>query len=155
MNLINIQNGKRVEGDILEIEKDDFSKIKKSKQFTFDWSLEKEYQIWKLILVDTDEILGLMSLEDHPDEFRLQIKTIEVAIKNKGREKIIDGIAGCLIAHAAEIAFGKGYFGFVSLVPKTRLIDHYTSKYGFKQFGRELAIEGITSQQLISKYLER
>jgi len=138
MNLIKIQNGERVEGDILKLEKSDFSKIKKSKEFTFDWSIEKEYQIWKLISVDTGEIWGLMSLADHPDEFRLQIKTIELAAKNIGSKKLIGGVAGCLIAHAAELAFSKNYFGFVSLIPKTRIIEHYVLKYGFKQFGRKI-----------------
>ena len=77
MWLFNKRTGENIEGEILPIEKSDFSKIKKSKQFIFDWSLEKEYQIWKLSIVDTGEILGLMSLVDHPDEFRIQLKTIE------------------------------------------------------------------------------
>ena len=41
----------------------------------------------------------------------------------------------------------------MSLLPKTKLIDLYQNKYGFRQFGRLLAVEGKSSQFLIQKYL--
>lgn len=44
-------------------------------------------------------------------------------------------------------------YEFVSLEPKTLLIDHYQAKYGFRQYGRYLGIEGPASQTLINKYL--
>ena len=48
----------------------------------------------------------------------------------------------------------RGYFGFVSVQPKTRLIDLYQNKYGFRQYGRLLAIEQEASRFLINNYLD-
>lgn len=53
-----------------------------------------------------------------------------------------------------EIALKRGYYGFVSLEPKAKLINHYQDHYGFRQYGRYLGIEGETSQYLVIKYLE-
>jgi hypothetical protein len=61
---------------------------------------------------------------------------------------------GCLIAWACRLAFIKGYYGFVSLIPKTRLIEHYKNAYGFEQFGRQLAVDAEQSHSLIKKYLK-
>lgn len=52
-----------------------------------------------------------------------------------------------------RIAFRKGYEGFVSLLPKTRLIDLYQEKYGFRQYGRLLALEHEHSKRVIDQYL--
>lgn len=95
-----------------------------------------------------------MHLKDYPQELRIEIKLLEVRKEMVGRKKTVTGIAGCLIAFACEQAFKKGYRGFVSLVPKTHLIAHYITKYGFSQYGRQLAIEGVKANQLIEQYLE-
>ena len=47
----------------------------------------------------------------------------------------------------------KGYGGFVSLIPKTQLID-YRSIYGFEQYGRQMAVFYERSQAIIKKYLD-
>ena len=61
-------------------------------------------------------------------------------------------VAGCLISFAVQLSFEKGYLGFTSLIPKTKLIGLYVEKYGFSQFGRQLAIEKQAAIQLIEKY---
>jgi hypothetical protein len=78
---------------------------------------------------------------------------VESSNDNKGKEKKIDRIAGCLLAFAAKLAFEKGYLGFVSLIPKTELIELYVKKYGFIAYGNQLAIEKQASINLIDKYL--
>ncbi|MDP4820440.1 MAG: hypothetical protein NWR67_05510, partial [Saprospiraceae bacterium] len=72
---------------------------------------------------------------------------------NKGKKKKIERIAGCLLAFAVQISFEHGYSGFISLVPKTKLIDLYVEKYGFSQYGRQLVIEGKEAIKLVQKYL--
>jgi len=62
-------------------------------------------------------------------------------------------IAGILIAFACKASFQNGFFGFVYLIPKTKLIDHYVEKYGFIPFGKHLAIELKASELLMNKYL--
>ena len=100
-----------------------------------------------------EEILGLLSLKDIKDELRIHINLIEISEKNRGQGKKYDRIAGCLIAYACELSFDKSYDGFVSLVPKTRLINHYCKHYGFEQYGRQLGLGYEASINLIKKYL--
>lgn len=88
-----------------------------------------------------------------PEEYRVHLNLLEVSTRHQGKNKEIDLIAGCLIAFAAALAIKRGYYGFVSLLPKTELIDHYQDKYGFRQYGRYLGIEGSSSQTLINQYL--
>lgn len=52
------------------------------------------------------------------------------------------------------MAFEKGYLGFTSLVLKTELIGLYVNKYGFQQYGRQLAIDQQDAIELIKTYLE-
>jgi len=153
MVVINRKDQKVLIVEIKALTTKDFELIRREKQFSFDWDLEKAYQLFKLVLKNTNTILGLMSLINYPNELRIEIHLIELAAGNKGKNKKIERIAGCLIAHACKIAFEKGYDGFVSLVPKTKLIKHYQEAYGFQQFGRQLALLDESSKKLIDKYL--
>ena len=123
------------------------------KSFSFDWLQETEHDIYALYIQNEKKIVGLMALKDRPDELRLEIILLESSKENVGENKEYERIAGCLIAFACRLAFSKGYYGFVSLIPKTRLIPHYQKAYGFTQFGRQLASDTYNSQQLIKKYL--
>lgn len=150
---------RKVSGELMaivigELTATDISKIRRSKAFIFDWELEQSTELYKLYLKDDEsQILGLLSLKDYPEELRIHINLIEVIKSQVGKTKTLDNIAGCLIAYACVLAFNRGYEGFVSLQPKTRLIDLYQDKYGFRQFGRLLAVEYEISKQLIDKYI--
>lgn len=155
MKLINLNTLEEFEGEIIEIDEVDYKKIKASRQFQFKWDEEKNNHVFKIVRADdeTEKILGLISLVDIPEEFRIHVNLLENAKDNRGKSKQIDRVAGCLLAFAAQIAFEKGYMGFISLVPKTVLIKLYVDKYGFSQYGRQLAIEGRAAINLIKKYL--
>lgn len=153
MKLINPISQEAFEAKISELVSKDYKSIRDSKQFDFDWDKEKTFQMYKLTLKDEEEILGLMSLIDVPYELRIHLNLIESGKIHQGRDKKLEGIPGCLIAFATRIAFNQGYNGFVSLTPKTRLIDYYIQQYGFSQYGRNLAIEGEASMNLIKKFL--
>lgn len=155
MKLFNTETQKEFEAEVVALEEDDFSIIMDSNQFEFDWSTEMKYPIFKIIKADEaiSEILGLISIIDIPEEFRIHINLIENADDNKGKRKKVDKIAGCLLAFAIQISFEKGYLGFTSLIPKTQLIELYVKKYGFSQYGRQLAIERTAAINLIQKYL--
>ena len=156
MKLRRIPTGEEFDAAIEQVTISDLGQIARSKRFLFDWELEKDqgFDLYKLYLTESGLIVGLMSLLDIPEEFRIHLNLIESSKENIGKEKQMDSIPGVLIAFACELAFRKGYGGFVSLVPKTKLIDHYRNKYGFEQYGRMLATEGENSFQLIVKYLE-
>jgi len=155
MKLIYRKTREEFEAEIQEIEEKDFDEVKKSKRFEFEWTKEKNYHIFKIVKSNEEnpEILGLISLIDIPEELRIHINLIETSNENKGKKKKIDKIAGCLLAFAVQVAFEKGYLGFTSLVPKTELIELYVKKYGFSQYGRQLAIERKAAIKLIQKYL--
>lgn len=152
MKLQNLETGASIEAEIIGVTEEDHHIIEGSEYLQFDWKEEKKYYIVKIRLIGHEEILGLMSLIDRPDELRIHVNLIESTKENIGRKKKIGGIAGCLLAFATQYAFEKGYQGFVSLVPKTELIGSYVRKYGFTQFGRQLAIDGRAAIALIKKY---
>lgn len=153
MLVINRKTKKAIIAEIKPLTAKDFKNIKKDKQFSFDWEEEKKYEVFKLILKEENEIVGLIAIIDIPEELRLYIHLLEISKDNIGKNKKIERIAGCLIAYICRISFSKGYGGFVSLVPKTKLINHYQKEYGFAQFGRQLAVLGEISKNLTLKYL--
>ncbi len=125
-----------------------------NEDFEFDWNLERENLLYKLEIKKSNQILGLISLKINDEELRVEISLLELAKSNVGKDKLYDNVACILIAYACRLAFKLNFFGFVSLIPKTKLIKHYKDKYGFEQFGRHLAIDFERSELLIEKYLE-
>jgi len=154
MNLINSKTGKKLKGVIELVEKEEeFKKIDKDTRFLFEWTKEKKNQVFKIRLADQDELLGLISLIDYPKELRIHINLIEVATSHRGKDKPILNIVGCLIGFTCKQAFKQMYRGFVSLVPKTQLIDYYHTSYGFIFIGIQMAVFGETAGALVQKYI--
>ena len=153
MRLWNKQKKIFEEGIIDIVSKEDFSKIKKSKQFEFDWNKEKKNLVFKIHKKNEEDILGLISLIDFPKELRIEIHLLEISSNNIGKNKVIDRLAGCLIAYACTLAFEKDYDGFVSLVSKTEIVKLYKEKYGFQEMGNHLCTLLHNSESLINEYL--
>lgn len=152
MNIIEISSGKNHSVEIKPIEDGDYKTLGK-RRFFFDWKTEKEYEVYKLQIIGTNEILGLISLERIPEEWRIHIRLLTVSIDNKGKEKPYDKIAGNLITYAAKIAI-KEYaeYGCVSLRPKSQIAQHYIDKYNMKSTGMTLSIEVPEILDLINYY---
>lgn len=156
MHLLNTRTQEEFEAEVLKIDDKDFKKIKKSKQFQFDWNQEKDNHVFKIVNADEiekHEILGLISLTNIPDELRIHINLIESSNEIKGKNKKVDRIAACLLAFAVQVSFENGYSGFTSLIPNTKEIVLYVKKHGFTQYGRKMAIDGKVAIDLIQKYL--
>lgn len=154
MKVIHKESGDEYEAIIKEMLPYDYIDVKKSKGFVFNWEAESANEVYKIFLKEEEShILGLISIIDYPEEFRIHINLVEVSTVNVGKIKKLENIAGCLIAFACTLAFKRGYGGFVSLLPKTKLIDLYQEKYGFRQYGRLLAVEFESSKNLIDKYI--
>lgn len=154
MKVLHQQTNELHEAIIELVQNEDWELIDKSGQFVFNWKKEKKRIVHKIRLSIANEILGLISIEDFPKECRIHIHLIENSNENKGKNKKYDYSAGCLIARTCEIAFEKEYEGFVSLESKTKLIDYYKTKYGFREMGRLLYLELNNSERLIKKYLK-
>lgn len=154
MKLISMRSGGETEAEIIEVAEEDYEKIASGGRFTFDWKKERGNLVYKIRFIGREDILGLISLIDIPQEYRLHINLIESSVENTGSNKLIGRIPGCLIAFAIRKSIARGYEGFVSLKPKTKLIEHYITAYGFRQYGMYLAIYEDAAQELITKYLD-
>jgi hypothetical protein len=154
-HLKDTESGELLRSDIGPAIAADYHEIEASGQFVFNWREEEDKEVYKIYLLDKAEgqILGMMSLIDYPEEYRIHLNLIEVRAEHQGKDKKIDKIAGCMIAFACQLAFVRGYVGFVSLQPKTKLIDWYQEKFGFRQYGRLLGVEQASSNELIKTYL--
>lgn len=152
MKIFEISTGKNHEVEILPIEKDDF-KLLKPKRYFFNWKIEQSQEIYKLQIIGSSDILGLISLERIPEEWRIHIRLLTVSKENKGSDKKFDNIAGNLITHAAKIAVLEyGELACISLKPKGTIINHYITEYKMNVTGMTLSLEVPEILNLINKY---
>src|SRR5690606_4515277 len=166
MVLKELATAKELEATIEPVADKEYTVIKKSKDRfdKFDWSRYKGHEVYKIRLKDNERILGLMSLVEHSDKATnaVEIELLEISSENMGRTKKLDHIAGCLIAYACRESFKRGHDGFVFLTPKTSLLKHYRSKYGFEHFPLStlqrpdgfMFLHDDNARKLIKKYLE-
>lgn len=138
--------------EIIPVNQDDYKFITK-KRFWFNWKEEKDQDVYKIQIVGTDDILGLMSLETFSNESRIEIRLLAVSKENRGNIKKYNHIIGNLIAFACIKALSLfGEFACISLIPKTQLIDHYKEEYLMLEAGNSLFLDGIELIQIIKRY---
>lgn len=152
MTIQETSSGKIYNVEILPVEDIDFKSIDKKRYF-FDWKTEKAYEIYKLKIINSNDILGIISLERIPQEWRIHIRLLTVSLENKGTNKKFDNIAANLIAHAAKIAVAEyAELACVSLKPKSNIAQHYIDKYNMNITGMTLSLEVPEILNLINTY---
>lgn len=152
MTIVNVRSGEFHEIDITPIESIDFKSITKKKHF-FNWKIEKENEILKLTIKEKSEILGLISYEFIPEEWRIHIRLLSVSLENKGKSKMYDRIVGNLLTHVGKLAIKEyGELACVSLKPKGAIAQHYINEYGMNITGATLSLELVEILTLIEKY---
>ncbi len=152
MKIVDMSTGKEYLAEILPIESEDFKSLLKVRYF-FDWSTEGEREVYKLQMTGSSDILGLISLERIPHEWRIHIRLLTVSKENKGKGKRFDKIAGNLITHVAKIAVLEfGELACVSLKPKSQIAQHYIDKYKMNVTGVTLSLEVPEILDLINLY---
>lgn len=150
MYLIETQTNKKHEVIIDFVDESDFKSITKLK-FYFDWKKELKNDLYKLVL--DEEILGLMSCSQDKKDKRIEIKLLSVSQENRGRNKKYDRITGTLIAYACRAVLKLyGIEGCVSLVPKTKLKQHYIEQYGMIDAGKQVFLEAESLLKMLKKY---
>ena len=153
MKIFNNHNNEPLSAQIVPLLARDFTIIKRSKQYVFDWSLYEGKMVYKLMLKGASIILGLVCYTDGGKDYQaLKIELLEVGKANVGRNKEINGIGGCLIAFVCRASIKLGYGGWVCLVPKTGLINYYCEMYGFVNIGPMLVADSKAAQNIINKY---
>ena len=141
MNVIENSSGRKFQIEILPVQDDDYELLDKNRYF-FDLKIERNFEVYKLRIIGSNEILGLISLERIPQEWRIHIRLLTVSVENKGRDKEYDKIAGNLITYAAKKAVADyGEFACVSLRPKSQIAQHYIDNYKMRATGMTLSIE--------------
>ncbi|MCB0761090.1 MAG: N-acetyltransferase [Flavobacteriales bacterium] len=152
MYIVEVSSGDKHEVLVLPVEESDYKQLTKTR-FYFAWKAEVAYEVYKLLLIRTGEVLGLVSLERIPEEWRVHIRLLSVSKENAGKHKKYDRVAGNLIAHASKIAV-RSYaeLACVSLKPKSHIAQHYIDQYGMRRTGMTLSLEVPEILDLISYY---
>lgn len=152
MNIVEVLTGNICPIEVLPVTNTDFTLISKARYF-FDWKEEKKEEVYKLVLKGQKDILGLVSIERIPSEWRIHIRLLTVSVENKGKEKEFDKITGNLIAYVAKIALADfGQMACISLRPKSSIAKHYMTKYNMNMTGMTLSLEVPEIVNLINKY---
>lgn len=152
MIVINTETGGKHIVVIEPVESKDFKIITKERYF-FDWNEESGEELYKLRIVETNEILGLVSFEIIPEEWRIHLRLISVSVENKGTDRKYQNIAGNLITFVSKIAVREfAEYACVSLKPKGVVAQHYIDKYGMNKTGTTLSIEIREILNLIKIY---
>jgi hypothetical protein len=152
MEVLLLKTGEPKKIVVEPLEDSDFKNITKSR-YHFNWKEQKTNDVYKLRLIESEEILGLMSLKAHRDEQRIEIVLLACSIENMGKNKIYDRIAGNLIAFACREAIKLfGADACVSLLPKTELKKYYISQYGMLDAGRQIYVESNSLFNLLKEY---
>lgn len=164
MKIFDVEQQKDILARIKKATKKDLKEITKAKSFGFDWNEYKDekYEVFKLFIEETNEILGLMCVRDMPDPgFRfVEVVALELRLDQVGKNKRYDRIAGCLLGFAARISNRNGYRGYLYLLAKTKTASIFEKKYGFHNLGSinsltpKLASDEENSDMIISRYLE-
>jgi len=152
MTIIEASTGEIYPVEVLLVENEDYKSLTKSRYF-FNWKLENKWEVYKLVIKGKRDILGLVSIERIPSEWRIHIRVLTVSIENKGKTKLFKNITGNLITHVAKIAVSEfGQLACISLRPKSSIAQHYIDKYKMNITGMTLSLEVPEIINLINQY---
>ena len=143
--------------DVLRFTKADLKQVTKKNGWNFDWKMElanNTKELFKLTIPNNPSIIqGLLSLTLETDHVYMHL--LENAPFNIGQNKLYDGVAGNLVAHACKVSFQQGFDGFVGFTAKTKLINHYEKTLGaYTLGGHRMIIPTKSAQILIDKYFK-
>lgn len=134
----------------------DLKQINKKNGWSFNWKIEFDdnaKEVYKLTITNNPNIIqGLLSLTIESDHVFMNL--VESAPFNIGRNKLYEGVAGNMVAHACKVSFQKGFDRFVAFDAKTMLIPHYEKTLCNPLSGTENNIPTLAAQVLIDKYFK-
>lgn len=143
--------------EVLRLTNVDLKQVIKKNGWNFNWKVEladNTKEVFKLTIHNNPNIIqGLLSLTLETDH--VYVHLLENAPFNIGQNKLYEGVAGNLVAHACKVSFQQGFDGFVSFTAKTKLIEHYQKTLGaYTIGGHRMIIPTKSAQQLIDKYFK-
>ena len=143
--------------EVLRLRKDDLKQVTKKHGWKFNWKQELEdnsRDVFKLTITNNPNIIqGLLSISLEHDHVYMHL--LENAPFNIGQNKLYEGVAGNLVAHACKVSFQQGFNGFISFTSKTKLIGHYEKTLGaYTLGGHRMIIPTEAAQKLVDKYFK-
>ncbi len=156
-SILNTISGDSFDTEVLRLTNADLKQITKKNGWNFNWSAEfkdNKKEVFKLTIPHNSNIIqGLLSLTLEPDHVYMHL--LENAPFNIGENKLYEGVAGNLVAHACKVSFQQGLDGFVAFTAKTKLIEHYQKTLGaYTLGGHRMIIPTQSAQILIDKYFK-
>lgn len=156
-SIVNTISGDSFPTEVLRFTKHDLLQVTKKNGWSFNWKSElanDQRDVFKLTISNNPQIVqGLLSLSIEPDHVYMHL--LENAPFNIGQQKLYEGVAGNLVAHACKVSFQQGYEGFVSFTAKTKLIAHYEKTLGaYTLGGHRMIIPTDAAKVLIDKYFK-
>lgn len=152
MDIVEVLTGKICPIEVLPVANTDYQSLSKTRYF-FDWKKERKEEVYKLVVKGQNDILGLVSIERIPAEWRIHISLLTVSKVNSGKGKVFEKVAGNLIAYIAKLAVADfGELACLSLRPKSSIAQHYIDKYKMHVTGLTLSLEIPEIVNLINEY---
>jgi hypothetical protein len=156
-SILNTISGDSFETEVLRLTNTDLKQATKKNGWNFNWSAElkdNKKEVFKLTIPHNSNVIqGLLSLTLEPDHVYMHL--LENAPFNIGQNKLYEGVAGNLVAHACKVSFQQGFDGFVAFTAKTKLIEHYQKTLGaYTLGGHRMIIPTQSAQILIDKYFK-
>lgn len=127
--------------------------LKLSSRWLFNWRAELAvHEVFKLTIpAISDTIQGLIALERQAGFVFVHL--LESHPQNVGRGKRYVGVAGNLMAHAAQLSFELGFDGVIAFDAKTELIPHYERTLGATRLSSQrMALNTRAAHGLVEKY---
>lgn len=154
-SIVNTISGDSFPTEVTEVNRSDLKLVTKNREWNFNWKAEIKVHdafIYKLsILNNPDIIQGLISIQDKGDH--IFVNLVENAPFNIGKKKLYEGGSGNLFAFACKMSWDNGNQGFVSLISKTKLMEHYNKTLGAViVFGSRMVIEPREALKFIKQY---
>lgn len=143
--------------EVTRLTKTDLKSVTKKIGWNFNWRAELSNEIlevYKLTITNNPTIIqGIISVSLESDHVFMNL--LESAPFNIGKNKLYEGVAGNLVAHACKLSFMNGFEGFVSFSAKTKLIEHYEKTLGAYHFGgHKMIIPTDASRKLVERYFK-
>ena len=143
--------------EVLRLRKEDLKQVTKKHGWNFNWKQEladNSRDVFKLTITNNPNIIqGLLSLSLEHDHVYMHL--LENAPFNIGQNKLYEGVAGNLVAHACKVSFQQGFNGFIAFTSKTKLIGHYEKTLGaYTLGGHRMIIPTDAAQKLVDKYFK-
>ena len=127
----------------------------KRQGWLFDWSVPHTngYEVYELLLKDTDERQGLIALKHIRSQLYTHVDIVEVSPLNRGKSGEFQGVGAHLFAIACKLSWDVGNEGFVQFTAKTNLVEHYRVTLGAKNIDKQnMYIDSYAALRLIHKY---